>query len=242
MGGMCHWLSLLTGSAPHGKRRMSACLPQSVSVLRHHRTVADGKREGMSPRLPGSAWLPPGLALGWLAALAAFVHGVTDLVVTWVATVSLALILARWRSPRPGHPAETGNIQTKALDPASPSPPSLAAPATSPSAPRRTHRLAPEMTTSALVSPPEPPSPTESAVMPGMRVLTATEVASVLRVDIDAIIRAIRNGELPGNRIGEDWRVEAGALENWLQGAYGRLAQERSDGDEASAPAKGVSP
>jgi excisionase family DNA binding protein len=92
------------------------------------------------------------------------------------------------------------------------------------------------MTTPALVSPPERPSPAESAVVFGLRVLTATEVASVLRVDTDAIVRAIRNGELPGNRIGQHWRVEESALANWLQGAYGRLTQVTSASDEAPVP------
>jgi excisionase family DNA binding protein len=56
-----------------------------------------------------------------------------------------------------------------------------------------------------------------------LRVLTAAEVASVLRVDIDAIILAISSGELPGNRIGTKWRVDQEALIHWLQGAYRNL-------------------
>ena len=62
----------------------------------------------------------------------------------------------------------------------------------------------------------------------GMRVLTATEVAAVLRVDTDVIITAISNGELPGNRVGGHWRVERGALARWLQGAYGQVSGPRS--------------
>jgi excisionase family DNA binding protein len=45
-------------------------------------------------------------------------------------------------------------------------------------------------------------------------------VASVLRVDADVIILAIGNGELPGNRIGNHWRVDQEALVRWLQGTY----------------------
>jgi excisionase family DNA binding protein len=51
-----------------------------------------------------------------------------------------------------------------------------------------------------------------------LHVLTASEVASVLRVNIDAIIQAISIGELPGNRIGAQWRVSEEALIRWLQG------------------------
>jgi excisionase family DNA binding protein len=61
---------------------------------------------------------------------------------------------------------------------------------------------------------------TAIAVIPGLRVLTATEVAAVLRIDRDIIITAISNGELPGNRLAGHWRVDQGALIRWLQGAY----------------------
>ena len=68
----------------------------------------------------------------------------------------------------------------------------------------------------------------EIAVTLGLRVLTATEVASVLRVDIDVIITAIGNGELPGNRVGNHWRVDLGALTRWLQGTYEYISNPRS--------------
>jgi excisionase family DNA binding protein len=54
----------------------------------------------------------------------------------------------------------------------------------------------------------------------GLRVLTAAEVAAVLRVEADVIVTAISNGELPGNRIGGYWRVDQAALMRWLQGKY----------------------
>ena len=49
-------------------------------------------------------------------------------------------------------------------------------------------------------------------------VLTAEEVASLLRVDLNGVITSISNGELPGNRIGRDWRIDQRALVQWLQG------------------------
>lgn len=64
------------------------------------------------------------------------------------------------------------------------------------------------------------PDITGSPVSSELQVLTADEVASILRVDKDAVIRSIGAGEFPGNRIGEDWRVDSGALVRWLQGAY----------------------
>jgi excisionase family DNA binding protein len=60
----------------------------------------------------------------------------------------------------------------------------------------------------------------ETAIVRGLQVLTAAEVALVLRVDVEAIILAIGNGELPGNRIGSHWRVDQEALVRWLLGSY----------------------
>ena len=73
----------------------------------------------------------------------------------------------------------------------------------------------------------EPTGPLETiaiTVIPGLRVLTATEVAAVLRIDRDVIITAISNGELPGNRLGSHWRVDQSALIRWLHGAYGHVS------------------
>jgi excisionase family DNA binding protein len=57
-------------------------------------------------------------------------------------------------------------------------------------------------------------------VTPELRVLTAEEVASLLRVDLDLVTRSITSGKLPGNQIGIHWRIDQGALMQWLQGSY----------------------
>jgi excisionase family DNA binding protein len=67
---------------------------------------------------------------------------------------------------------------------------------------------------------PRHPDTTGSVVTSELRVLTADEVASILRVDKNAVIKSIGAGEFPGNRIGKDWRVDSRALDHWLQGAY----------------------
>ena len=63
-----------------------------------------------------------------------------------------------------------------------------------------------------------------------LRILTAEEVASVLRVDTGQVITSISSGELPGNRIGSHWRVDRSALVRWLQGTYGDLARNDPNG------------
>jgi excisionase family DNA binding protein len=205
---------------------MSACLPQSAYDLRHDRAVADGKREGTSPQFRISAWLPPGLALGWLAALATFVHSTGNLLTAWAATVSLAVLLARRRSASPDSPPEITNTPAEPPGPASSAPASLAAPPAPAARPGSAHGPTPDGPVSGTASEAGQLGPAELAVIPGLQVLTAAEVASVLRVDTDVIILAIRNGELPGNRVGGHWRVDASALVRWLQGAHGHLARE----------------
>ena len=86
---------------------MSACLPRFGDDLRHDRAVANGKSDGMSPWLRISAWLPPGLALGWLALLATFVQGVGTLLTAWAATVSLVILVVLRYQRRPAAPSDS---------------------------------------------------------------------------------------------------------------------------------------
>src|SRR5262249_3208591 len=64
----------------------------------------------------------------------------------------------------------------------------------------------------------------ENATALGLKVFTVAEAASVLRVDVNVIVTAISSGELPGNRIGNHWRIDQDALRRWLQGRYGTIA------------------
>lgn len=66
----------------------------------------------LSKSLRVSAWLPLGLALGWLATLATLIHSVAVAVGDWAATVSLVillLLLARRRQPSP-HSDSSGAV------------------------------------------------------------------------------------------------------------------------------------
>ena len=218
----------------------------------------------MGPWLRTSAWLPPGLALGWLAVLARFVHGVGSLLAAWAATVSLVVLLARRPAASSGGPPETKSDPAAAPDHTSPTPADTTSPTTPQNGPTTSDMeegaadgmahsasaaenaatptsdspdstsghssradpapppgLAPGGTVSGATGRTEQLATAEVVVTLALRVLTAAEVASVLRVDEDVIITAIGNGELPGNRIGYHWRVDQGALARWLQGKYG---------------------
>jgi len=220
--------------------------------------MADGKSDGMDPWLRMSAWLPAGLALGGLAVLATFVHGVASLLIIWGATVFLAVVIiallaglrriasSRSRSKTVGSPAaqqgllpdeRTGNNTAQSASATENAATSLSHSSDSPSGPSSRAEPVPSgnATTSVRNTPASSTAgPTgqleiaEIAVPLGLRVLTATEVASVLRVDIDVIITAIGNGELPGNRIGNHWWVDLGALTRWLQGTYEYISNPRS--------------
>lgn len=51
-----------------------------------------------------------------------------------------------------------------------------------------------------------------------IEVLTVEEVAEILKVNIDTVRRLLRQGELPGVKVGRHWRVEREALRAYLQG------------------------
>jgi excisionase family DNA binding protein len=53
---------------------------------------------------------------------------------------------------------------------------------------------------------------------PEAAVLTPAEVAELLRIDEDTVERMAAAGELPGRRLGDDWRFNRDAILRWLGG------------------------
>ena len=154
-------------------------------------------------------------------------RGVGMALATWGATLSailLAVLLAqrlrRGGSADGGDPA-AGSENAAAQETDQPSAPLPADPAEL--APRPAPK---ELSVTGMKHPEANPGLTVAApVVPGspvpeLRVLTAEEAASVLRVDAEVVKASISSGEFPGNRIGPHWRVEQGALTRWLQGTY----------------------
>lgn len=207
---------------------MSACLPHFVRHLRQDRVVANGESDGIGTRPRVSAWLPPGVVLSWLAVLATFMHGGGRLLAVWVATTLLTflfvlLILQLWRrigGAQGTHPQTGGDLVAGPRD-------SFTTAGLTPATSSQTAPL-PSETEEGTAG--EPASDTASqmgelatadtAAVRELQILTAAEVASMLRVDTGVITKAINDGEFPGNRIGSHWRVDRGALMNWLQGKY----------------------
>lgn len=173
----------------------------------------------MSKSLRISAWLPPGLALGWLATLATLVHSVGIALTAWGATVSVVLLGALLVTRLQGTSNRNGSSDGKAPAEAAAAAhlgtaPSTASAETAPPRAETSSRLGPGLTSGTSI--------TASPAAAELRVLTAEEVASVLRVDTELVKSSISSGEFPGNRIGNYWRVEQEALTRWLQGTYGK--------------------
>jgi excisionase family DNA binding protein len=49
-----------------------------------------------------------------------------------------------------------------------------------------------------------------------LEVLTAAEVAGLLRTDDEAVEKMAESGELPGRKIGDEWRFARAAILAWL--------------------------
>lgn len=47
-------------------------------------------------------------------------------------------------------------------------------------------------------------------------ILTVAEVAILLRLHPTTIYRLVKRGELPGFKIGDNWRISSDALESWI--------------------------
>ena len=228
--GTCHRLNLRAGISPMIGTARSPCLLPLQRDLRHHRAMDTEESGGKSPRLRVSAWLPPGLALAWLATLATLVRGVGMALAAWGATVSavlLAVLLMHWLrrgssadeaddgDPVAGNEdaaaGKTARASTRsATDPAEKA--LRPDPAKSSATDEKNPDSGPGLTAGTPVAPGSP--------VPELRVLTAEEAASVLRVDAELVKASISSGEFPGNRIGPYWRVDQEALTRWLQGTY----------------------
>ena len=58
---------------------------------------------------------------------------------------------------------------------------------------------------------------------------TAAEVAAMLRLHLQVVQRKLQAGEIPGYRIGREWRVERAQLLAWLEGYSNQHERKISD-------------
>ena len=50
-----------------------------------------------------------------------------------------------------------------------------------------------------------------------LHLYTAAEVADLLRMNLQVVQRKLQSGEIPGYRIGREWRIGRDQLESWLE-------------------------
>ena len=63
----------------------------------------------------------------------------------------------------------------------------------------------------------------------GSKVLTVNELSEYLRVHRSTIYRLLKKGQLPGFKIGSDWRFNVEAIDEWrLQQGAPQLEELRS--------------
>jgi len=219
----------------------------------------------LSKLLRVSAWLPPGLALGWLATLATLIHSVAVALGDWAATVCLVVLLLllvrRQPSPHrdssgavPSQPVSAGTAVTgspgrQAVPSATEArsggenPPLITPPLITPDNPSSVPGIA------AVPASADPGAPADSMHQAGpwrsvspiaseFRILTAGQVAGVFGVEEAMVIEAISNGHLPGNQFGGKWLIHQGTLVGWLRGSY-REPTPKDPGAEGRRPPVG---
>jgi excisionase family DNA binding protein len=63
------------------------------------------------------------------------------------------------------------------------------------------------------------------------KVLTVSELSEYLRVHRSTIYRLLKKGQLPGFKIGSDWRFNVEAIDQWrLQQGAAQLEELRANG------------
>ena len=68
-------------------------------------------------------------------------------------------------------------------------------------------------------------------MMADAKVLTVSELSEYLRVHRSTIYRLLKKGQLPGFKIGSDWRFNVEAIDEWrLQQGAAQLEELRATG------------
>ena len=49
------------------------------------------------------------------------------------------------------------------------------------------------------------------------RVMTLQQAAEFLQIDVDTLRVLVRQGKVPGAKVGRQWRLEEGLLREWLR-------------------------
>lgn len=58
-------------------------------------------------------------------------------------------------------------------------------------------------------------------------IMTPREAAEYLSVHVRTIYRLVKNGEIPGRKVGGSWRFRKDALDEWLSGRENPSRKEK---------------
>ena len=58
-------------------------------------------------------------------------------------------------------------------------------------------------------------------------IMTPREAAEYLSVHVRTIYRLVKNGEIPGRKVGGSWRFKKGTLDAWLSWRENPFSQEK---------------
>lgn len=58
-------------------------------------------------------------------------------------------------------------------------------------------------------------------------ILTPREAAEYLSIHVRTIYRLVKNGEIPGRKVGGSWRFKKDALDEWLSGKERPVLEEK---------------
>jgi len=58
-------------------------------------------------------------------------------------------------------------------------------------------------------------------------ILTPREAADYLSIHVRTIYRLVKNGEIPGRKVGGSWRFRKDALDEWLSGVERSVLEEK---------------
>jgi excisionase family DNA binding protein len=58
-------------------------------------------------------------------------------------------------------------------------------------------------------------------------ILTPREAAEYLSIHVRTIYRLVKNGEIPGRKVGGSWRFKKDALDEWLSGKERPFSEEK---------------
>ena len=73
----------------------------------------------------------------------------------------------------------------------------------------------------------------QPAQLPAAKVLTAKDLAEYLKVHRSTIYRLLKAGQLPGFRVGSDWRFNVEEIDAWRLGfPINQLGADDGDDDE----------